>query len=208
MTELVQRMGQGDVIANIDTLEANTDTLEALLAAATPAGTNVLGFVSVPVTVSTTVTRPADTNAYLANEAWADSTSAPTAGGFTFTGAGRASGKSGIIRSATITSSADPATLLQGELWLFDASVTAVNDNAAFALSDADVLKLVTVIPFTLVTTTAGSGTNSCAVITGIDEMFTCVGTANLRFLVKVKNAYTPISGEVLQVRLKIEQLD
>lgn len=189
---------------NVDT---NTDTIEALLAAATPAGTNAIGFVTVPATVSTSVTRPNDTSAYAANDCWSDSTSAPTTGGFAFTGAARASGKSGIIRSAVITSSADPATLLQGEVWIFDQAATAVNDNAAFALSDSDILNLVAVIPFSLATSTAGSGTNSVAVVTGINEIFTCVGTANLRFLVKVKNAYTPIANEVLQVRLKIDQL-
>lgn len=181
--------------------------LYAAMVAATPAGTNLLGFVSTPTTISATVTRPADTIAYAANDCWSDSTSAPTSGGFTLTGMSRASGGSGVIRDAVITSSADPATTLQGEIWIFDTSVTAVNDNAAFALSDADVLKLVCVIPFTLATTVAGSGTNSASIITNINKMFTCVGSANLRFLVKVKNAYTPISGEVLQVRLGIEQM-
>lgn len=201
-------LAESSLSAELVNIDANTDTLEALMAAATPAGTNALGFITIPATISTTVTRPSDTNAYAANDCWSTSTSAPTVGGSTLTGMGRASGGSGRINDAVITSSADPATLLQGEIWIFDTSVTEVNDNAAFALSDADVLKLVLVLPFTLASTVAGSGTNSAAIISNINKTYSCVSSANLRFLIKVKNAYTPISGEVLQVRLGIEQLN
>ena len=49
MTEIIQRLGQGDVIANIDTLEANTDGVEAglaLLAPTTTAGAGIVPVVS------------------------------------------------------------------------------------------------------------------------------------------------------------------
>ena len=157
-------------------------------------------------TVSTGVTRPADTAPYVANDCWSDSTSAPTSGGFTLTGAARVSGGSGIITDLFITSSNDPATLLQGEIWIADSAITNVNDNAAFAMTDGDALLLVGVVPFTLASTVAGSGTNSYAHLYGLNLGFTCVGSANLRFLVKVKNGYTPASGEVLTVRAKIIQ--
>lgn len=155
-------------------------------------------------TIVQSVTRPADTTAYTANDAWADSTSSPTTGGFTLTSMARASGGSGVIDSVTITSTNDPATLLQGEIWLFDQAATAVNDNAAFALSDSDVANLVGVIPFTLQTTVAGSGTNSYALVSGVGIGYTCSGSANLRYLIKVKNAYTPASAEVLKVRFAV----
>lgn len=155
-------------------------------------------------TLTTTITRPADTTAYAVNDTYADSTSAPTAGGFTFTGAGSASGKSGVITALTVINSNDPATPMQGELWIFDSAPTAVNDNAAFALSDADALKLVGVIPFALLTTTGGSGTNSFFHLAGLGLGFTCVGTANLRFLVKLKNAYVPANAETLTFRLNV----
>jgi hypothetical protein len=160
------------------------------------------------VTCSTDITRPADTTAYAANDALANDTASPTAGGFTLTSAARKSGGSGIITDIVVISSADPATTLQGELWIFDSAATAINDNAAFALSDADAKLLVGVVPFTLATTVAGSGTNSYANIQGLNLGFTCVGSANLRYLVKVKNAYTPTSAEVLTVRAKIMQID
>jgi hypothetical protein len=104
-----------------------------------------------------------------------------------------------------IVSTADPATLLQGELWIADAAMTNVNDNSAFAMADADAVNLVAVVPFAMVTTVAGSGTNSYAHLTGLGYGYTCVGSANLRYLVKVKNAYTPISAEVLTVRVKCQ---
>lgn len=152
-------------------------------------------------TATTTITRPADTTAYAANDALSDSTSAPTAGGFTLTSACPSSGSTAQLDTLVVASTADPATTLVGELWVFDSSVTAVNDNAAFALSDGDVVKLIGKLPFALETTVAGSGTNSIYVAGGLGLTYTCSGTANLRFLVKVKNAYTPISGEALTFR-------
>jgi hypothetical protein len=160
-----------------------------------------LGF---QVTCATDITRPSDTNAYAANDVWSDSTSAPTAGGFTLTGAARKSGGSGIITDAIITTSADAGTLLQGEIWVFDTAVTAVNDNAAFAVSDSEIKTYVCKIAFTL----EDAGNNGAAHVAGLNYGFTTVGSANLRYLVKVKNAYTPASAEVLTVRLKIVQTD
>lgn len=175
-----------------------------------PAGSAIIGQVlSAFATITSSVTRPADTTAYAANDAWANSDSAPTAGGYTFTSAARASGKSGIITDLIVVSSNDPATLLYGELWVYDSAVaTADNDNAAFTSSDADTLLLVAVIPFVLASTAGGSSTTSYAHVQNLSVGFTAIGTANLRFKVKVKNAYTPASAEVLSFRLKIRQVD
>jgi hypothetical protein len=155
------------------------------------------------VTVSTDVTRPADTAVYAVNDALSDSTSAPTAGGFTFTSAARQSGGSGIITDAVITTAADAATLLQGEIWLFNAAVTNINDNAAFAVSDAEIKTCLGKIAFTL----EDAGNNGFYHATNLNIGFTCVGTANLRFLVRVKNVYTPVSAEVFTFVLKILQV-
>lgn len=152
-------------------------------------------------TVSVTVTRPANTTAYTASQVWSTSTTAPTVGGNVVTGAGRASGGSGLITDLVITNSANAA--LQGELWIFDTTVTAVNDGAAWALADADVLKLVGVVPF--LTTVQPS--NGACWIPALGMGFTCSGSANLIFLIKLTAAYTPISGEVFQVRFKIQQV-
>lgn len=153
---------------------------------------------------STDVTRPAaDTTQYSANDALSDSTSAPTSGGFTFTSAARASGGSGIITDAIITTDNDSGTPLQGEIWLFNTSVTNINDNSAFAVSDSEIKTVVGKIPFAL----EDAGNNGFAHVSGLNITFTCSGSANLRFLVRVKNAYTPVGSEVLTFKIAGVQL-
>lgn len=160
-----------------------------------------LGF---PKTISVDVTRPADTTAYAVGDAISNSTTAPTSGGFTLTGAARKSGGSGIITDVIVTSSNDPTTRLSGEVFLFSQSVTNINDNAAFGVSDAEIKTCVGVVPFSLF----DSGNNNMAHLTGLNILFTCVGSADLRFLLRARNAYTPQSSEVITVVVKILQLD
>jgi hypothetical protein len=156
-------------------------------------------------TVTTTVTRTGggDTTQYAIGDAWADSTSAPTAGGFTFTAVARVSAGSGTITDAVFCTSADAGTPLQGEIWMFDTAVTAVNDNVALVVSDTEIKTYVGKIAFTM----ADAGNNGAAHVTGLNIGFTCASTTNnLRFLVKVLNTYTPVSAEELTIRLKIRQ--
>ena len=154
------------------------------------------------------ITRPADTTAYTANDAFANSTSAPEPGGFQFTVlparyptayelADHTNGF--IIRSGIVVASA--VTAYSGEMWLFGQSVTAINDNAAFTITDAEALTVLGVIPFnTSITTSA----NAISYVTAIDIPFTC-RPADLRFLVRISNAPTPASAEVLSFRLQYE---
>ncbi len=178
-------------------------TLRVVLATDQPAMTNAQPVSGNFVTCSTDVTRPADTTAYAVNDAISDSTSSPTSGGYTFTSAARASGGSGIITDAIITTSADAGTLLQGEIWLFNTSVTNINDNAAFAVSDAEIKTCVGKIPFTL----EDAGNNGFFHATNLNIGFTCSGSANLRYLLKAKNAYTPASAEVITCVIKVLQV-
>lgn len=157
-----------------------------------------------PVTVTLDVARPADTNAYTAGDAISDSTSAPTSGGFTLTGAARKSGGSGLIVGANFATSNDPGTRLSGELWLFNTSVTSINDNAAFAVSDSEIKTCIGVIPFNMF----DAGNNGFCNVEGLNMLFTCSGSANLRVLFRARNNYTPASAEVLSTMLKIIQLD
>lgn len=151
-------------------------------------------------TLSTTITRPADTNAYAANDAFSNSTSAPTSGGYTLTSACAASGGFGTIQSAVITASA--ATNYYGEIWIFDQAVTNINDNAAFTITDGEAQTLVGIIPFNTSDITAA---NSVSYVTGLNIGYTCVGTANLRFIVKIMQAATPGNAEVLSVRVQVQ---
>jgi hypothetical protein len=155
--------------------------------------------------VTVDVTRPADTNAYTANDTWANSTTVPTTGGFTFTGVARQSGGALMITDLEVTNSVVlPGTPLQAELWIFNAAVTAVNDNAAFTITDAEAKTVVARIPFTM---SNNGGANSTTSVNNINKVMTCSGSADLRFLIKVLNAYTPSSAEVLSFRLKGVQL-
>lgn len=160
-----------------------------------------LGF---PVSVSVDVTRPADTAAYAVNDALSNSTSAPTSGGFTFANAARKSGGSVLITDLIVTSSADPATPLQGELFIFNQAVTNINDNAAFAVTDAEIKTCVARIPFAL----EDVGNNDFFHAQNLNILATASGSADLRFLVRVKNAYTPANAEVLTFVLKGLQID
>lgn len=153
------------------------------------------------VTRDASVTRPSNTNTYTINDAWAATSAA--VGGSTLARATCRNGGSGVILDAVITCSTSPATALQGEIWLFDQAVTAVADEAAFTITDAEALTLVGVIPFTLAATGGG---NAAAHVIDLNLGFTCVNSEDLRFLVKVKNAYVAGSADVLGVRLKIRQ--
>lgn len=195
----------GSISAKLRQIAANGVPVTSL--PALPTGSNLIGAVNTQgyfVTCSTDITRPADTTQYGINDALADSTSAPTTGGFTFSNAARSSGGSGIITDAIIVTSADATTLLQGEIMIFNQAVTAVNDNAAFAISDNEAKTLIGKIPFTL----EDIGNNGWCHVQNLNIGFTCVGTANLRFLVRVKNAYTPVSAEVFTFIIKCLQVN
>lgn len=154
-------------------------------------------------TCSADITRPGDTTAYAANDALSDSTSAPTSGGFTFTSAARKSGGSGIITDLLVMSS-NATGGMQGEIWIFDTSVTNINDNSAFAISDSEVKTVVAKVPFTTIADT----NNALAHVQNLSIGFTCVGSANLRFLVKIKATYAPANAEVTTVRIKTIGID
>jgi len=163
------------------------------------------------VTPTTDITRPADTTTYAAGDNLSNSTSAPTSGGFTLSNAARKSGGSGIITDMIVTSSivGSTALMLQGEVWIFDQAVTNINDNSAFVISDGEAKTLVGIVPFTLSPCGAAASANNCkAHIQGLTIGFTCVGSADLRYLIQVKNAYVPASSEVITVRAKTLYVD
>jgi hypothetical protein len=169
------------------------------VASTNPLPIRALGY---PKTIATDVILPTS-SVYQVGDALADSTTVPVTGGYTFTAAARASGGSGMIVDACIATSADVATRLSGELWIFNQAVTAVNDNAAFVVSDAEIKTCVGIIPFSLI----DAGNNGYAHVTGLNFLYTCVGTANLRFLIRARNAYTPAT-DTLTFTLKVLWLD
>lgn len=151
--------------------------------------------------ITSTITRIADHTAYTAADAISDSTTTPTVGGFTFTGACRVSGGTGVITDIIITDSDDSTTDLQPSLFIYNTAVTAINDNAAFAVTDAEARTLVAKIVGTIL---LDDGAQNTLAITGLNINYNCSGSANLRWLLRADNAYDPAANDgVIQVMIK-----
>lgn len=191
------------------------NAIEAFLDTGAPVGAseNMLGSVGGnTVTVNGSITRPADTTTYAANDVITNSTSTPTI--ITFSGCSRlttgATGRSGIIQSATLIDSANETLKLDGDLFIFDTTVTMDNDNAAFTPTDAELATVVAIITFTGSNSrsgTAGAGGNVAypnTISGGIP--FNCLTLSNLFGIFVARNAYVPISAEVFTFRLGILQ--
>lgn len=159
--------------------------------------------------VSASLTRPSNTTQYAAGDVISAVT---TNNHFEFADAVRRGPSllSGSISSARIVSSANQATKLDAELWLFDEDIAEVADNFAFAPTDAEMLTLVGIIPFPVADWYVGkadSGTDGNAVcqVDGLSIAFQAKTTTLYGQLV-ARNAYTPISAEVFTVDLLITQ--
>ena len=155
---------------------------------------------------SATLTRPATTTQYTANDAMSDSASAPTALQW------NSVNNTGHITGLTVTDGANQATLPQLEVYVFTASPTATNDNTEFGATDAEALTLVaafSVATFYDLDPTAGTNGNAFACVTPIGDgprSYACSTDNTLYGLVKVLNTYTPLSGEIFTFVLHTEE--
>lgn len=150
-------------------------------------------------------TRAANTTVYTANSGWALLTSGATYG--TILNACRANGGYVTIPQVDVHSSANPATKLQGIIWLFDAPVaTPISDNATFTIASADYANItgpVQGFPFTLASNQAAGAANSGASLLSSMYHARCQATStNMFYMIQVVNAYTPASNEVLTIKL------
>ena len=156
--------------------------------------------------ISANFTRPADTTAYAAGDAVTNSTSSPAA--ITFSNCARISGGTGIITGCTLVDSANVATAGSFELWIFTASPTPDNDNAAFTPTDGECETLVGVYPLStsyVGDATSGAGGNRVYESDEKLKPFTCA-TTDLYGLVVVRNAYVPVSAEKFTFILRVLQ--
>jgi hypothetical protein len=158
--------------------------------------------------VTASKTRPSDTTAYASGDVIAESTSAPTV--FTFSDCVRVEGGSGVIGKVTIADSANVATKLSCELWLFSATVTPDNDNAAFTPTDTEMLTAVAVVPISTAyvgDATSGAGGNALLTSGVVNLPFKCDASSKALYGVLVaRNAYAPVSAEVFTVSIYIYQ--
>ena len=95
----------------------------------------------------------------------------------------------------------DGTYLYMGEAW--GSRITKMKPTIGYAPATGDRYTDAAGNPYT-----DAAGNNGAASVQNLAMGFTCSGSANLRFLVKVKNAYQGVSGEVLTVRLKIMHID
>lgn len=158
-------------------------------------------------TVTASVTRPSDTNAYAIGDVIANDTPAV----LEFANAGRASGEAVRIVSATLISSAFVATGPSIDLMLFSATQTPDADNAAYTPTDAELLTLVGVIPFLTGNAksgdlTAGAGGNASNVLSNIQQVVNLPSGVSLYGVPVARNAYVPVASEKFTFILGIEE--
>jgi hypothetical protein len=157
-------------------------------------------------TTGVSVTRPADTTAY----APGDVVGTAVTGTLIIPNASFGEFDAGIIQQAVVVSSAAVATSPDLELWLFDSTVAAIADNAAWAPTDAEMLTLVGIVEFPTAdwkigNATAGAGGNAVCVADNVSLPFnTKKGTSKLYGVLVVRNAYVPVSGEIFTLRLQV----
>lgn len=156
------------------------------------------------------VTRPADTAQYAVGDAWSDSTTTPTVPSFT---AARIAGGTGLLTTLTLVCAANQTTKPAFTVLVFDTTYTAIADNAAIALTDAEAARLVAV--FNVATTdwkttnpaTGASGNVVAQLAPAFAAAFQCAaGSQSLFVLIRLENTYTPVSAEVLTLIFGVQQ--
>lgn len=169
-----------------------------------------------PVPSRASLTRPSNTTQYAAGDVISDTTSDAH---YTFGTSSdnvkssypvRRETQSGVINAARLWSSANQSSKLDAELWLFHTDIAVVADNSAFAPTDAEMLTLIGIIPFSYLdwkvgTATAGAGGNAVCEVKNIDlPIF--AGKGLIYGQLVARNTYTPVSGEIFTADLVITQ--
>lgn len=146
------------------------------------------------------MTRPNDTTTY----APGDAVNTATSGSSTLTiAAARSADLTGIITGGTLTISTAQSLKADIETWIFNVSITAQNDNGAFAPTDNEMLSLLGVIQWGNVPF-VGSG-NVVYQVSGINIHFLPIsGSASLAYVHVVRNAYVPAAQEVWNMNLRV----
>lgn len=147
-------------------------------------------------------TRPADTNAYAAKDAVADSDSAPTA--LNFADVARANGGTGYITKAQLLTSQTTNTA-RYRLHLYTESITAVNDNAAQTVLYANRADYVGYVDFPAATTDGSDTAHSQNADVRL-PFFTESDDADLYGYLETLDAFTPASAQTYFISLTADQ--
>lgn len=155
---------------------------------------------------SANFTRPADTTAYAANDAVSNSTSSPTV--MTFSNCARVNAGMVCIADAALQVSNKNATVAEFHLFVLDAAPTMPNDNAAFAVSDAENQAVQCVLVFV---PSHYSDTSNNAVYKlaahSKNQWAKCAAASKALYgALQTRTAYTPTSAETYYVDLDVIQ--
>jgi len=168
---------------------------------ALPSGENHVGQVGgYAFTVSKEITRPADTNVYTANDVINTATSGSTM--LNLASVARKNGGHGYITGIEIFSD-QPSETWQPKANLYNkARASVLNDNAAFALTYAQMTNPSWARAITLPPLSA-YGSISHAVLDGLAIPFSCdINDDDLYFDLQTLTGFTPASGAKYTVRL------
>lgn len=156
------------------------------------------------INTSATFARPADTTAYAANDAVANSTSAPTI--LTFTNCARKIGLGGLITKATLATD-QAACVAAFRLHLFTTVVSAINDNAAWTQLWANRASYVGYIDFPPLSTEGGSNTAAFAQMTSAPLTFNAdTSDMSLYGMLETRTVFTPANAQNFFVSISVER--
>ena len=162
------------------------------------------------VNVNRTITRPADAVAYAAGDIIGTTTDAGTSTSvLILTNAGRANGIGGFISSAVLIDSVNAATNIDLDIFFFNTTLAQQADNVAFAPSDAEMDTCIGI--GTIISTDGKEGTlniayNMLMPSPGKIDFVPGDASRNIFACLVVRNAYTPASGEIFNLRTWIYQ--
>jgi hypothetical protein len=154
--------------------------------------------------VTGSITRPANTTAYTAADALTDSATAPTT--LALSGCVRSNGGTGEIHSIAVVDSSAEATKPDLDVFVFSSTIVPTNDNAAFAVTDAELRTCVAHVALPGSGFALGNG-NGLLKSAALTLPFRCASSStSLHVALVVRNAYTPVSAERFDVILGIAQ--
>lgn len=148
-------------------------------------------------------TRPNDTNAYIANDAIAESASAGTVWTFAV---GRVATGSGVIVGALFGTD-DVTWVARMELDLYDTAPTAINDNAEATRLYTNQGHFVGTLTFPAAAKHTANSTLNEASLTGLNLPFKCAANSSIYGIVRTLDAVgSPIASKKYQLTLAVLQ--
>lgn len=153
-------------------------------------------------------TRPADTTQYSVGDAISDDATTATVATFTLKGMSSRSNGGGKIKSVVLHKTDQDLTGADFDVYFFDTAPVGTNfeDNAAVALTDAEMQTCVGFVQLTAASDGVSMGTGDLYNKTNLDLPYECKGnTTNLYAVVVARGTYTPASAEVFTIRVGCE---